>query len=225
VCVTVRPWTGNVTSGEQIAAREKCSVRKINMTISLAFIAPDLVKAAVACRAGLALPAVRHAILELFARLPPQRCPHCQKWIWQRVSSVSKSAKVVLVPKVMARKRRISKRKIRLRFFFRRFAETEVEAIDRFRAHVRDAAAAQRRSIERRANDLPSEVQEFLADDMHELDAISDLTDQLAVVALYRVVEIQYGPDFGAQVRSGSPPERALFRKAAHVSNAARCRY
>jgi SRSO17 transposase len=27
------------------------------------------------------LPAVRHAILELFARLPPQRCPYCRKWI------------------------------------------------------------------------------------------------------------------------------------------------
>src|SRR5262249_49854070 len=27
------------------------------------------------------LPAVRHAIPELFARLPPQRCPHCRKWI------------------------------------------------------------------------------------------------------------------------------------------------
>jgi hypothetical protein len=27
------------------------------------------------------LPTVRHAILELFARLPPQRCPHCRKWI------------------------------------------------------------------------------------------------------------------------------------------------
>ncbi len=27
------------------------------------------------------LPAVRHAILELFARLPPQRCPHCRKCI------------------------------------------------------------------------------------------------------------------------------------------------
>jgi hypothetical protein len=27
------------------------------------------------------LPAVCHAILELFARLPPQRCPHCRKWI------------------------------------------------------------------------------------------------------------------------------------------------
>jgi hypothetical protein len=22
-----------------------------------------------------------HAILELFALLPPQRCPHCRKWI------------------------------------------------------------------------------------------------------------------------------------------------
>jgi hypothetical protein len=27
------------------------------------------------------LPTVRHAILELIAQLPPQRCPHCRKWI------------------------------------------------------------------------------------------------------------------------------------------------
>jgi site-specific DNA recombinase len=32
---------------ESIAERERCSVRKINMTISLAFLAPDLVKAAI----------------------------------------------------------------------------------------------------------------------------------------------------------------------------------
>jgi len=32
---------------DAIAAREHCSVRKINMTISLAFLAPDLVKAAI----------------------------------------------------------------------------------------------------------------------------------------------------------------------------------
>ena len=32
---------------EAIAAREGCSVRKVNMTISLAFLAPDLVKAAI----------------------------------------------------------------------------------------------------------------------------------------------------------------------------------
>jgi hypothetical protein len=29
-----------------IATRERCSIRKVNMTISLAFLAPDLVKAA-----------------------------------------------------------------------------------------------------------------------------------------------------------------------------------
>src|SRR5207245_2271124 len=39
---------GTVTSVEQIAARDKCSIRQVNMTISLAFLAPDLVKAAVA---------------------------------------------------------------------------------------------------------------------------------------------------------------------------------
>ena len=32
---------------ESIAKREGCSVRKVNMTISLAFLAPDLVKAAI----------------------------------------------------------------------------------------------------------------------------------------------------------------------------------
>jgi site-specific DNA recombinase len=37
---------GTLTSVEQIAAR-KCSIRQVNMTISLAFLAPELVKAAV----------------------------------------------------------------------------------------------------------------------------------------------------------------------------------
>ena len=32
---------------DSIAKRERCSVRKVNMTISLAFLAPDLVKAAI----------------------------------------------------------------------------------------------------------------------------------------------------------------------------------
>jgi hypothetical protein len=39
--------TGPVTSIEQIAARDKCSVRQVNMTISLAFLPPKLVQAAV----------------------------------------------------------------------------------------------------------------------------------------------------------------------------------
>jgi site-specific DNA recombinase len=34
-------------TADRIARREKCSVRKVNMTISLAFLAPDLVKAAI----------------------------------------------------------------------------------------------------------------------------------------------------------------------------------
>jgi hypothetical protein len=36
-----------LTDVQQIAARQKCSVRQVNMTISLAFLAPDLVRAAV----------------------------------------------------------------------------------------------------------------------------------------------------------------------------------
>jgi site-specific DNA recombinase len=39
--------SGSVTDVQQIATRQKCSVRQINMTISLAFLAPDLVRAAV----------------------------------------------------------------------------------------------------------------------------------------------------------------------------------
>jgi len=38
------------TSADSIAKRENCSARKINMTISLAFLAPDLVEAAIAGR-------------------------------------------------------------------------------------------------------------------------------------------------------------------------------
>jgi site-specific DNA recombinase len=39
--------SGHVTDVQQIATRQKCSVRQVNMTISLAFLAPDLIKAAV----------------------------------------------------------------------------------------------------------------------------------------------------------------------------------
>jgi hypothetical protein len=39
--------SGTVTDAQQIASRERCSVRHVNMTISLAFLAPKLVRAAV----------------------------------------------------------------------------------------------------------------------------------------------------------------------------------
>jgi site-specific DNA recombinase len=39
--------TGAITDIEAIAVRERCSARKVNMTISLAFVAPALVQAAI----------------------------------------------------------------------------------------------------------------------------------------------------------------------------------
>jgi site-specific DNA recombinase len=49
---TGRRWlndivSGSITSADQLAKREQCTVRQINLTISLAFLAPQLVKAAV----------------------------------------------------------------------------------------------------------------------------------------------------------------------------------
>jgi hypothetical protein len=45
-----RLWLDQIVAGnavEQIAKHEKCSIRQVNMTISLAFLAPSLVQAAV----------------------------------------------------------------------------------------------------------------------------------------------------------------------------------
>jgi site-specific DNA recombinase len=39
--------SGSISDAEKIASRERCSVRHVNMTISLAFLAPKLVRAAV----------------------------------------------------------------------------------------------------------------------------------------------------------------------------------
>jgi site-specific DNA recombinase len=56
---------GAVTSVEPIAAREKCSARQV-MTISLAFLAPDLVKAAIEGRLprGIGIARLRDAPVE-----------------------------------------------------------------------------------------------------------------------------------------------------------------
>jgi site-specific DNA recombinase len=54
LCVLTRgrQWLDDVVSGRvttvaELCVREKCSVRQVNMTISLAFLAPNLVRAAV----------------------------------------------------------------------------------------------------------------------------------------------------------------------------------
>lgn len=74
-----RAWLDEIVSGrasgiEQIAARNKCSPRHVNMTISMAFIAPALVKAAIEGRLprGIGVASLRDAPAEWsrqFARL------------------------------------------------------------------------------------------------------------------------------------------------------------
>jgi site-specific DNA recombinase len=65
-----RAWLDDIVSGtttvEDVAARQKCSVRHVNMTISMAFIAPGLVKAAVEGRLprGIGVAALRDGLAE-----------------------------------------------------------------------------------------------------------------------------------------------------------------
>jgi site-specific DNA recombinase len=58
-------------SADSIARREGCSVRKVNMTMSLAFLAPDLVKAALEGRLPHRMGVTR--LVELPAEWPRQR--------------------------------------------------------------------------------------------------------------------------------------------------------
>jgi site-specific DNA recombinase len=53
-------------NAESIAKRERCSVRQVNMTISLAFLAPDLVQAAIEGRLprGIGVTRLRDAPVE-----------------------------------------------------------------------------------------------------------------------------------------------------------------
>src|SRR5437763_817850 len=52
-----------VANAASIATRDGCSIRKVNMTISLAFLAPDLVKAAIEGRLPHGMGVVRLADL------------------------------------------------------------------------------------------------------------------------------------------------------------------
>lgn len=122
-----------------------------------------------------------------------------------------------------ARKFRISKTP-QIRSYFRRLADGECDDIDRFRQHVQDGATARKRSLERRARSLPPEIQEMLAEDLWELDRISELADQLSIVGLYRVAEINtarmLGHGFGkaAMKNASSLDNLTKFLKQNHVT-------
>jgi hypothetical protein len=111
-----------------------------------------------------------------------------------------------------AGKFRISKTR-RIRSYFRRLADGECDDIDRFRKHVRAGSTKRKRALEKRAQSLPPEIQELLAEDLWELDRISCLADQLSIVGLYRIAEIDtarmLGHGFG----------KAAMRNASSVDN------
>ena len=65
-CAQIELVTEPAITVEAIAQREGCSVRKVNMTISLAFLAPDLVKAAIEGRLPYAMGFTR------LCELPPE---------------------------------------------------------------------------------------------------------------------------------------------------------
>lgn len=102
-------------------------------------------------------------------------------------------AALIFVEANLARKAKIRTSKTRVRHHIRRIAESAVEDIGRFRKHVDHGRVARQSSIEKRAEQLSPEAQEFLADELYELDMVSRLADQLSIVALYRVVELTIG--------------------------------
>jgi hypothetical protein len=75
---------------ERIAMRDGCSVRKVNMTISLAFLAPDLVKAAIEGRLPHGMGVVRLADLpaEWSRQQRPPRTPQWDIFDWPGSKSV-----------------------------------------------------------------------------------------------------------------------------------------
>jgi hypothetical protein len=87
------------------------------------------------------------------------------------------------------------------------------------RKMLKMSQTVEQHSIDKRAENLPVELQEFLADELSKLDSVSRLGDQLAIVALYRVVEINtgrmlghaFGPQF-AKKASRIDAQRVLLK-------------
>jgi hypothetical protein len=65
-------------SVEDLASRQNCSIRQINLTLSIAFLAPTLVKAAIDGRlpCGLGIAELRDAPVEWSQQLARLGLPH-----------------------------------------------------------------------------------------------------------------------------------------------------
>ena len=114
-------------------------------------------------------------------------------------------------------KRPIWKRKTRIRHVIQRMAEQDIDTIDSFRAHIEEGAVARRSAIERLAAGLSDDqAQDYLADNfadnLAELDVISALGNEFAIVGLYRVVEVLRGRILRARYGSASPNTAYMLR-------------
>lgn len=107
----------------------------------------------------------------------------------------------------------LRRRKTYIRSFLRQAAEGEIHTIDEFVDHVRLAESDRRRSIQAAASDLPDEFQDAMADDLYDLQLVSRLADELAIIALYRVVETYTGRILSH--RFGAGTERKASKIAA----------
>lgn len=117
----------------------------------------------------------------------------------------------------MARKSKIRTNKTRIRHHIRRIAEYAVEDIDRFREHVDQGRAARFRSLKKRAEDLPPDAQEFLADELYQLQSVSHLADQLSIIALYRVVELTTGRMLAHEFGKAAEKKASDIAKVLHL--------
>jgi len=89
-------------------------------------------------------------------------------------------------------------------------AEQDIQTIDSFRAHIEEGAVARRSAIKRLAARLSDdEAQDYLADnfadDLAELDIISALANEFAIIGLYRVVEVFRGRVLRARYGPATP--------------------
>jgi hypothetical protein len=87
--------SGRVTTVQEICVRESCSVRQVNMTMSLAFLAPDLVKLpwkavcpAASASSGSAIRRLNGAGSSRRSDLIQNKCP-APFWLWLRVHPMS----------------------------------------------------------------------------------------------------------------------------------------
>lgn len=113
----------------------------------------------------------------------------------------------------MARKRKFKSSKTRIRSFMRRLAEYGVDDIDKFRELVSEASLKRKHSFDKLIAD-----NDFFAGAASELDTISRLTDELSIVALYRVVEVVTAQmiihDLGSAVRANRMYQIAEVKRA-----------